>query len=65
MRTIEVTKEELEAGITQLGARLDALKSVQIEEGGKGRISRVLEIEEFMKPVRSLYEKLQEESCKL
>ncbi|MGM7720640.1 hypothetical protein [Metabacillus sp. Hm71] len=64
MYVIELTKEEVDAGLIQIGARLDALKEIQKEEAKKENIKRVLEIEEFTKPIRSMYEKLQKERYK-
>ena len=58
MYQINITKDELSAGITQLGARLDDLKKIQIKHGQDGNIKRVIELEEFIKPIRSLYDKL-------
>lgn len=58
MYKLEFTKEEIDAGMIQLGARLDALKESQKEEGKNGNIERVLQMEEFMKPIRSMYDKL-------
>ena len=64
MYQINITKDELSAGITQLGARLDDLKKIQIKHGQDGNIKRVIELEEFIKPIRSLYDKLMEVYCK-
>lgn len=58
MIKVEFSKEELDAAIIQVGARLDALKEIQKEEGKKENIKRVIEMEEFMKPIRSFYDKI-------
>lgn len=58
MIKLEFTKEEIDAGMIQLGARLDALKEIQKEEAKNENIERVLQMEESMKPIRSMYDKL-------
>jgi hypothetical protein len=64
MYKIELTKEEIDAAIIQLGARLDALKQVQLEAGKKGNIESVIEIEKFMQPIISAKEKMMSERYK-
>jgi hypothetical protein len=58
MYKFEFTKEEVDAAIIQLGCRLDELKLLQKEEAKNENVQRVIELEEFMKPIRSFYEKL-------
>jgi len=60
---ITLTKEESKALITQIGARIDDLKLQQKEAGRKENIDRVLEIEEFIKPIKSGYQKLMDAHC--
>jgi hypothetical protein len=56
--TVNFTNEEVKALITQIGARLDDLKAIQKQEAKKENISRVIEIEKFMEPIKSGYQKL-------
>ena len=58
MRKVELTNEERNAIILQVGARIDHLMNLQREEGKKENIKRVLELEELMKPLRSGYDKI-------
>lgn len=64
MITIQFTKEEVKALITQIGARIDDLQAIQKQAGKKEDIKRVLEIEEFLKPIKSGNQKLLDELCK-
>jgi hypothetical protein len=58
---IEITKEEIEAGIIQLGARLDYLAEQQKIAMKHGDAERVVEIHEFTIPIRNLKNKLANE----
>lgn len=58
MYKLEFTKEEIDAGLTQVGARIDALSLLQKEAGKKEDIDRVLQLEEAMKPIKSFRQKL-------
>ena len=58
MYQVNITRDELSVGITQLGARLDDLKTIQIKNVQDGNIERIIELENFIKPIRSLYDKL-------
>lgn len=56
--TITFTPQEAEAIINQIIARIDDLSLHQKEAARKENIPRVLELEEFMKPIKSGYQKL-------
>lgn len=58
MYKVEFTKEEVEAAMIQIGARIDALGDIQKEAGRKEDIARVLQLEEAMKPIKSFRQKL-------
>ena len=58
MYKLEFTKEEIDATLIQIGARIDDLTRIQKEEAKKENIKRVLEMEEFMKPIISFRQKL-------
>lgn len=58
MYKVEFTKEEIDASLIQIGARIDDLKKIQKEEAKKENVKRVLEMEEFMKPIISFRQKL-------
>lgn len=58
MYKVDFTKEEIDAALIQIGARIDALTDLQKQEGKKENIRRVLEIEEALKPIRSFRQKL-------
>lgn len=62
---IKLTEDEMDAIITQLGARLDELSMTQTREAKNGNVSRVLELEEFMKPIVSGKQKLEKERYSL
>lgn len=64
MYVLELTKDELSAGIVQINARLDELAAIQKECAYKGDVKRVLEIEEFSKPIHSLKNKMMDILCK-
>ena len=58
MRKLELTDEERQILLIQIGARIDHLTNLQREEGKNENIKRVLELEELMKPLRSGYDKI-------
>jgi hypothetical protein len=64
MLKFEFTQDEVSAMVTQLGARLEHLKDMQVNAAKAGNVKRVLEMEEFMKPVNSGYIKLMKERYK-
>ncbi|MFJ3388898.1 hypothetical protein [Lysinibacillus sp. NPDC086135] len=64
MHTVSYTKEELRAILIQLGGRIDDLKGLQVKAGKNGDVSRVLELENFMKPILSGKEKMEIELYK-
>lgn len=64
MIVIQFTKEEIEALIIQIGARIDDFQALQKQAGKKEDIKRVLEIEEFLKPIKSGNQKLLDGLCK-
>lgn len=57
---IILTKEELEALLIQVSSRIDSLKELQLTAGEKGKIERVIELENHMKPIISGKNKLQD-----
>ena len=65
MSQIEFTKEELKAVVIQVGARIDELKALQKEAGKNEDIRRVIELEEFLKPIESGYQKMVHELYKI
>lgn len=60
MLTICLTEAEAEAIIIQISARLDDLREIQVQEGKRGNIDRVLELEKFMEPIKSGKKKLED-----
>ena len=60
---ITLTKEESKVLITQILYKFDDLKLQQKEAGRKENIDRVLEIEELLKPIKSVYQKLVDAHC--
>lgn len=58
MYKVEFTKEEVDAAMIQIGARIDELRKLQKEAGKKEDIGRVLEIEKFIQPIKSFQQKL-------
>lgn len=64
MYTLQFTKEELDISITQLGARIDHLKALQVDAGKAGNVGRVVELEEYMKPLISAKDKMLQEMLK-
>ena len=61
---VEFTKKEADSISAQISARIDALKELQTEAGKEGNIKRVIELEEFMKPIISAKEKVNRERYK-
>lgn len=59
--TVEFTKEELDALLIQVGARVDSLKQAQKDAGKSENIERVLQLEKFMQPIISGKEKMEKE----
>jgi hypothetical protein len=55
MVTIELTEEERDALLIQVGCRLDELKKLATESGDFGRI---MELVTFIAPIQSGYDKL-------
>lgn len=53
-----LTKEEVDALLTQINGRIDSLKALQKEEAKNGRVERVLEIEKFIQPILTGRDKL-------
>jgi len=60
---ITLTKEESKVLITEILYKFDDLKLQQKEAGRKENIDRVLEIEELLKPIKSVYQKLVNAHC--
>lgn len=58
LKIVKLTKEEINAGLIQIGARIDDLQQIQKSAAKNEDIKRVLELEEFMKPIISLRDKL-------
>lgn len=57
---IELTKEEIDILIIQVGARITSLKNIQLENAKAGNVERVLEIEDGIKLITSGYSKMME-----
>ncbi|MGE6627891.1 hypothetical protein [Bacillus pumilus] len=49
--SVDLTKEEAKALLTQINARIDSLKELQLKAGKSEDIKRVIELEEFMKVI--------------
>jgi hypothetical protein len=60
MYKVEFTKEELDALLIQICARIDDLKQLQKDEARKENVKRVVEIETFIQPILSGKEKMGE-----
>jgi len=56
---IELTKEEIDAVVIQIGARIDALREIQKREAREENIERVIKMEGFMQPIISAKEKIE------
>ncbi len=55
---IELTREEVEVGITQLGTRITELSEIQKQEAKKENIKRIIELEELLNKIKSVQNKL-------
>lgn len=55
---VEFTKEELDILIIQIGARIDALKSIQLDNAKSGNVKRVIELEDGIKLITSGCDKM-------
>lgn len=53
-----LTKEEVDSTLIQMGGRIDELKEMQKKAGKDEDIARVLELENFMKPIISAKDKM-------
>lgn len=56
--TVDFTKDELRALVVQVGARIDHLKEEQKQAGKNEDVRRVVEIENFLQPIVSGYNKM-------
>lgn len=61
---IDFTKDELRALVVQVGARIDHLKEEQKQAAKNEDVRRVIEIENFLQPIVSGYNKMTEQLYK-
>lgn len=61
---VDFTKEELRALVVQVGARIDHLKEEQKIAGKNEDVRRVVEIETFLQPILTGYNKMTEQLYK-
>lgn len=64
MYKVEFTKAEAESIMIQIGARIDKLREIQKNEARNENIERVIQMEEFLKPIISAKEKVEKEFYK-
>ena len=61
---VKFTKEELNALVVQVGARIDHLKEEQKRAAKNEDVRRVIEIETFLQPILAGYNKMTEQLYK-
>lgn len=58
MYQLEITESELKLGIDQLTIRINEFRNIVAQENRKGNVKRAFELEEYIKPIMSLRDKM-------